>query len=188
MEKTLKSFYFMLALALVTSLVTVVTKDKFASLRSEQQSVANDSPEAVQKNLDCLAMNIYREAGYEPFEGKVAVAQVTINRAKDDTGRFPNKICEVVHQKNMFYEKVVCQFSWYCDRESLTPVNKQKYQESYAVAKKVYLEGFRLDGLDEALYYHADYMNPNWNLQKVLHIGQHIFYKDRDNDRLNHKS
>jgi spore germination cell wall hydrolase CwlJ-like protein len=53
------------------------------------------------------------------------------------------------------------------------------YEESEEVAKKVLLEGFRLDGLREALYYHADYVNPNWNKQRIGKIGQHIFYKDK---------
>ena len=51
------------------------------------------------KQLECLARNIYFEAGGEPFEGKVAVAQVTINRA--NSGQFPNDICRVVYQKNV---------------------------------------------------------------------------------------
>jgi spore germination cell wall hydrolase CwlJ-like protein len=33
-----------------------------------------------------------------------------------------------------------------------------------------------------ATYYHADYVNPGWKLQKVDQIGRHIFYKSkRDN-------
>ena len=53
------------------------------------------------------------------------------------------------------------------------------WDESEAVAKKVLFEGFRLDGLKDALYYHADYVNPKWNKEQVTKIGQHIFYKDR---------
>jgi hypothetical protein len=45
----------------------------------------------------------------EPFEGKVAVAQVTLNRV--ESGKFANTVCGVVYQKNVFYERVVCQFS-----------------------------------------------------------------------------
>ena len=35
------------------------------------------------------------------------------------------------------------------------PINKEAYNESYEVAKKVLLEGFRLSILKDALYYHA---------------------------------
>ena len=34
----------------------------------------------LQKQIDCLAENIYFEAGHESQEGKVAVALVTLNR------------------------------------------------------------------------------------------------------------
>ncbi len=132
--------------------------------------------EQRQRQLDCLAINIYREAGYEPFEGKVAVAQVTLNRASNKN--FPQDICQVVYQKSVIMEKVVCQFSWYCDRAVMArPVNKESYNESYEVAKKVLLEGFKLKVLDDALFYHADYVNPKWNKEKIGKIGRHIFYR-----------
>jgi spore germination cell wall hydrolase CwlJ-like protein len=51
------------------------------------------------------------------------------------------------------------------------------FKESELVARQVLLEGFRLPGLKEALYYHADYVNPKWNREKVAKIGAHIFYK-----------
>jgi spore germination cell wall hydrolase CwlJ-like protein len=51
------------------------------------------------------------------------------------------------------------------------------------VAKKVLLENFRLDGLRDALYYHADYVNPQWQLDRIGKIGQHIFYKPRKGNK-----
>jgi len=129
-----------------------------------------------ERQLGCLAKNIYHEAGAEPFEGKVAVAQVTVNRAENSN--FPGDICKVVYQKNQFYEKALCQFSWVCDNSSnFRPKHPDVYQESMEVAKKVLLEGFRLPSLTHALYFHADYINPGWKRQKVAHIGRHIFYK-----------
>ncbi len=129
-----------------------------------------------ERQLQCLARNIYHEAGGEPFEGKVAVAQVTLNRA--DRRGFPDDICQVIYQKNVVYEKVICQFSWTCDRQSgLKPANSAAWEESMKVAKKVLLEGFRLPSLGYALYFHADYINPGWKRKKVAHIGRHIFYE-----------
>lgn len=146
----------------LTSIETPKTSDITVAVRERQ--------------LTCLARNIYYEAGSEPFEGKVAVAQVTINRT--ESGLFPKDICNVVMQKNVIYEKVICQFSWYCDRTTmLRPVNGAAYEESMNVAKKVLLEGFRLPGLHNALYYHADYVNPGWRKQKITKIGRHIFYQ-----------
>lgn len=129
-----------------------------------------------ERQLACLARNIYFEAGNEPFEGKVAVAQVTINRA--EARGFPEDLCQVVYQKNVIYERVICQFSWYCDRESTSKIiNKSVYTESMEVAKKVLLEGFRLPSLTDALYYHADYVRPGWKKEKITQIGRHIFYR-----------
>ena len=74
---------------------------------------------------ECLAENIYFEARNQGFAGWVAVAQVTLNRVRDD--RFPNTICEVVKQ-GLTYEsgfpiRDKCQFSWYCDGKSDTILN-----------------------------------------------------------------
>lgn len=134
------------------------------------------SAETVDRTLDCLALNVYKEAGNESFEGKVAVAQVTLNRV--DNPNFPKDVCGVVYQKNVFMSKIVCQFSWYCQDKSV-PINKEIYKESYVVAKKVLLEGFRLDGLKDAVYYHATYINPSWPYEKVGKIGNHVFYKEK---------
>ena len=130
-----------------------------------------------EKELECLAKNIYYEAGTEPFEGKVAVAQVTINRTKSKD--FPKDICSVVYERNIVYNKVLCQFSWYCEQQTkVRPIHAATYKESEAVAQKVLLEGFRLDIIKEdTLYYHADYVNPRWKKQRVAKIGKHIFYK-----------
>lgn len=128
------------------------------------------------KQLECLARNIYYEAGGEPFEGKVAVAQVTINRM--ESGLFPNDLCRVVYQKNVVYDKVLCQFSWYCEGPArVPPKHAQAYKESMVVAKQVLLEGFRLPSLTNALYFHAKHINPKWNREKVAQIGGHIFYR-----------
>lgn len=130
-----------------------------------------------ERQLACLAKNIYHEAGSEPFEGKVAVAQVTLNRT--ESGKFPGDVCQTIYQKNIIYEKVICQFSWACDRDitAIKVINNSNYKESMEVAKKVLLEDFRLPALKEALYYHADYINPKWNREKITKIGHHIFYK-----------
>jgi len=148
---------------------------KFQKLKEARESVSPVTAELRQKQLNCLARNIYHEAGGEPFEGKVAVAQVTINRA--ESGDFPSDICQVVYQKNIVYEKVLCQFSWYCSSASINkPMNGPVYTESMEVAKKVLLEGFRLPSIKNALYFHGDYVNPKWGKQPVAKIGRHIFY------------
>ena len=172
-------------LAFCTTMVTKVTQAKMNQLREANNLMSNVSYVTTatrERQLNCLAKNIYHEAGYESFEGKVAVAQVTLNRAA--SGQFPNDICGVVYQKSVIYSKVICQFSWYCEQPGkMRPVNSEAYNESMAVAKKVLLENFRLDGLKTALYYHADYINPGWGKEKVAKIGRHIFYSGRSANR-----
>ena len=180
MEFLVKAIHKLFGLVLVVALVGVVTNYKFGSLKDmiPTQSKSSVTATSVDRTLDCLAMNIYREAGHESFEGKVAVAQVTLNRV--DSPHFPKDVCSVIYQKNVVMEKVVCQFSWYCNGvlQKAKP-NDEAYKESYIVAKKVLLEGFRLDGLKDALFYHAVYVRPNWPYQKIATIGNHIFYRNK---------
>ena len=175
MIRIIKFVLFTLALLAVTYAGYKVVNYKLDHLKEARINISPVTAELRQKQLDCLARNIYHEAGYEPFEGKVAVAQVTINRT--ESGQFPSDICQVVHQKNVVYEKVLCQFSWYCDSASLKkPMNGPVYTESMEVAKKVLLEGFRLPSIKNALYFHGDYINPKWGKKPVAKIGRHIFY------------
>jgi spore germination cell wall hydrolase CwlJ-like protein len=170
------------SLGLVAVAVTVVAvcDARLESLRNVRAGMPEGYVTAAEhtRQLECLTRNIYWEAASEPFEGKVAVAQVTLNRMQ--SGKFADSVCGVVYQKNVFYEKVVCQFSWYCEgNHKMKPIHKPLWRESEEVAKKVLLEGFRLPGLKNALYYHADYVNPGWQLPKIDQIGRHIFYGER---------
>jgi spore germination cell wall hydrolase CwlJ-like protein len=169
-----------LGLCAVLFAVFTASNLKFDYLRQANSNLPDNYVSAAQrtKELECLTRNIYWEAASEPFEGKVGVAQVTMNRVQ--SGKFANSVCGVVYQKNVFYEKVVCQFSWYCEgNHKMKAVHGPLWTESEAVAKKVLLEGFRLPSLEAALFYHADYVSPGWKLPKIEKIGRHIFYGDR---------
>ncbi len=176
MIRIIKFLVFALAITLVAIGGYKAVTYKLETLKTARMTVSPVTAELRQRQLDCLARNIYYEAGYEPFEGKVAVAQVTLNRA--ESGQFPSDICRVVYQKNVVYEKVLCQFSWYCEQATIKkPMNGPVYYESMEVAKKVLLEGFRLPSVKDALYFHGDYINPGWKRERVAKIGRHIFYK-----------
>lgn len=165
-------------LVLVAVVVQVtVTKLETLKVNNEVYRQGFVSVSERTKQLECLTRNIYYEAATEPFEGKVAVAQVTMNRV--ESGRFGQDVCGVVYQKNVIYEKIVCQFSWTCDGVSrVKPIYAAHYKESEEVAKKVLLENFRLPSMKEAMYYHADYVNPRWGKPQVGKIGRHIFYRE----------
>ena len=44
----------------------------------------------------CLALNVYHEAKNQSLIGQIAVAQVVMNRVKDE--RYPDNVCDVVYQ------------------------------------------------------------------------------------------
>jgi spore germination cell wall hydrolase CwlJ-like protein len=170
-----------LSLICVLFVVTTITTRKLDFLIADKEATQYGvvSTQDRLSQLDCLSRNIYYEAAHEPFEGKVAVAQVTLNRVA--SGNFAKTICGVVYQKNIVYEKVLCQFSWYCEsgKAALKPAQSVAWKESQEVAKQVLLENFRLPSMKNALFYHADYINPQWGKPVVGRIGRHIFYSEK---------
>ena len=93
------------------------------------------------EELECLALNIYFEAGVESTAGKLAVANVTINRK--NSSDYPNTICGVVKEGKHYHDKKIdkryplrdrCQFSWYCDGKVDNVLNKRAYRESDKIA------------------------------------------------------
>ncbi len=184
MLRILKVVLVVLGAILVGLVAYKVITYKLETLKSaETEEVSEVTASVRDRQLQCLAQNIYYEAGYEPFEGKAAVAQVTLNRV--ESGKFPGDICKVVYQKNVVYDKVLCQFSWYCEgKAGVKPKNNVAYEQSMEAAKKVLLEGFRLPSLHNAIYYHADYVNPGWNKERVAKIGRHIFYSDKPGKKI----
>jgi len=137
-----------------------ITQNK---IRTQNIHLANN------RELKCLADNIYYEAGNQSTQGKLAVAAVTINRVKSP--KFPKSVCSVVYQKT----RGTCQFSWTCMRKYRP--NPETYAEAKRVAEKVLFAGANQGVLGRnVLFYHADYVNPGWNLRRVAKIGDHIFY------------
>ena len=139
-----------------------------------------------QKQLTCLAKNIYFEARNEPFAGQFAVALVTLNRVNDTA--FPDTICKVVYQgihtADGFPKRDRCQFSWYCDGNSDEVRNLKSFDKSQKIANLAMLQyrKLKLEGLDYtegAIYYHTYEISPRWSnsFPKVGRIGDHIFYR-----------
>ena len=139
----------------------------------------------------CLAKNIYFEAGVESTAGKLAVANVTLNRTLG--ANYPNTICAVVHEGihryNARIEEYVpvrdrCQFSWYCDGLLDDPREGRTWESAQELAKKVLVNHYDkalIDITDGATHYHANWMEtyPKWSKRKKImaSIDRHIFYK-----------
>lgn len=119
-------------------------------------------------DLFCMAKNIYHEAGNQSEKGKLAVAQVTINRTRDP--KFAGRVCDVVMARN--------QFSWTNNhRMRWTHPKGEMWNESVRVAKNALENGVRVKGMESALYYHANYVHPRWrHVERLAQIGAHIFY------------
>jgi len=135
---------------------------------------------------ECLSLNIYHESRSDSFAGRIAVADVTLNRV--DSNLFPNTICEVVKQANMRTNwkgnvvpvRGMCHFSWFCDGLSDEPMELDAYEEAQIIAEMSLSGGWR--GISEgATHYHATYVTPNWindrGMVPVGRIGAHKFYR-----------
>jgi hypothetical protein len=148
------------------------------------------------KDEECLARNIYYEAGGEPEEGKAAVGIVTVNRVKD--GAFGKTICAVVNQRTMFVRSTVvtdteyvqtglfggttpvvknktvityvpvCQFSWVCSFVRIPKMTNPMWEESQRVAHELLADGYQeyRNKYDGALYFHSNGVRPPWAVTK----------------------
>ena len=134
------------------------------------------------KELHCLALNVYFEARGEDPEGQFAVAEVVMHRVNHFN--YPNTICGVVKQ-GVYSEwskempiKHKCNFSWFCDRLPDDPIDGQAFGAAMYVATTILKDPKYMLEIEYALYYHADYVEPYWadDLQLVGHIGNHLFY------------
>lgn len=129
-------------------------------------------------DLDCLALNIYFEARNEPLAGKRAVGHVVMNRVRD--AAFPASVCQVIRDGGERH-RGRCQFSWWCDGLSDTPLDDLAWRESREIAWDV-MRGTNRDPTRGALWYHADYVAPAWRAEfgSGHRIGRHIFYTRPD--------
>ena len=160
--------------------------DKQATIKVLSPKITDNKPEVVlnmvdPKELECMSKNIYFEAAIESTAGKVAVAQVTMNRVR--SVHYPNTVCGVITQGKHYASghpvRDRCQFSWYCDGKHDEPHKGSMWKESQEVAKYVLTTLDLMDITDGATHYHADYISsPRWAhpSRKTVEIDTHIFF------------
>lgn len=134
------------------------------------EELSRDRYVHVEKQVQCAAKVVYDEARGEPLQGKVAVLNVVLNRAKA-TGK---SICDVVYQK----ANSVCQFSGMCKKKNITVDDEHKQLAYDFVIQREYK-----DNTKGATHFHAVYVEPSWSrkYERTTKIGNHIFYRSNSN-------
>ena len=136
----------------------------FASLAAAV--AAQDMPDAMGPELECLAGAVYFESKGEPLTGQLAVAEVIINRTT--SGRFPTTICSVVKQPG--------QFSFVRGGRIPAVGANAQYRTAAAIAKVAMADVWDSPA-SKALYFHARRVSPNWGKARVAMIGNHVFFR-----------
>lgn len=136
-------------------------------------SLAGAGAEDQERALLCLTQAIYHEAGFEPVEGRRAVAQVILNRLRHPA--YPKSVCGVVYEGSL---EPVCQFSFTCDGSLRRDRSPAAWAQAKAIAADA-LRGHVVAPVGHATHYHTDYVAPYWapKLSKIRQIGTHIFYR-----------
>lgn len=123
----------------------------------------------MEREINCLARNVYFEARNQPIEGQLAVAYVTLNRL--DESKTLSSICEVVYRPGWF--------SWTRDRG--TRDHRITEKAAWATARKIAkaaIAGRAANPVQGSTFFHSVSVAPNWAsmLIRVEQIGDHIFY------------
>lgn len=120
------------------------------------------------KDLYCLTKNIYHEARGESQLGKIAVAQVTMNRVNSGQ-RWPDDVCSVVYQQ----VKGQPQFSWTTMNVKVTDSKAwlDAKQVAYGVLSgELFIKHFNFT------HFHNTTVEHGQNKKHHRVIGNHVFY------------
>lgn len=171
-----KTFAAILALCYLCSFTTAHTEQIHQKIQPPKKLT-----KVEKQQVECLAQNVYYEAGYEPTKGQIAVAMVTLNRVY--SGLYPRSICATMTQKT----EEVCQFSWYCDEYKRVKAHSYRYtkherevfERARSIALYTYLNYRTIQDVTYgALFFHTKDVSPVWhNVKVTTTIGNHIFYK-----------
>lgn len=149
------------AVAVVAPTLASATPDQPAATVKAAETI--DSAE-----LECMAKIVHHEAGNQPREGQIAVAQTLLHRMK--SGKFGGSICEVANQPGQFF-----------DTTSYRPSRDSDSWVSAVDVSRAVLRGDEDDDVAPgAMYFRASSRRANSffrTRQRVGAIGDHIFYR-----------
>ena len=160
-----------LPIAVLCLFISINAYSKVRVIQSSNIAVGSKQLKGqTDKDLECLAYSIYREAGNQTVSAQYAVGQVHINRVHE--GTWGKSLCKVVYAN--------AQFSWTLENK-LRPWNVNQYDQYMTIAaglvNGVYDRGLKSPKI---LHYYANYVHPKWANQgeTVAVAGAHIFVKD----------
>lgn len=137
-------------------------KDEIKTKPKESKKVEKVETDIIDKDTHLLAQIINAEAKGEPYNGKVAVGNVILNRIKSP--HFPDTVRDVVYQKG--------QFSPVSDGS----INNEPNSESIKAAKEA-MNGYKVVGDDVIYFYNPHTSTSDWIFSRevVYKIGNHAF-------------
>lgn len=121
----------------------------------------------------CLAVAIYFEARNQPTQGQIAVAQVVMNRARDEKRRWPKDACAVIAQPK--------QFSFYTEGFDTTPADKVLFWKIHDEVALPVARGQMPNIVGAAKWYARHEVQRPWmEGKRQQRIGDHIFYSEEE--------
>jgi len=148
-----------LAIATALSLPMATVQNVIAKEPATQEQQVNNLA------IGDIAKTIYHEAGNQNYQGKLAVASVIMNRAK----QIPAKIQEVIHKPK--------QFSCWNGKSQLPEGKGNNWEDSIKIAKQMMSGEFKPITTANH-YYNPDLCSPSWAKgQQFTAIGDHNFLR-----------
>jgi N-acetylmuramoyl-L-alanine amidase len=133
---------------------------------SDVETVAT-TPDIAAADIECVAKVVHHEAGNQPETGKLAVAQVIVNRA--ESGRFPGKVCDVANQPGQFFKLA-----------AYNPARNTPMWRAAVDAARAALSGQGNDVAKGAMFFHSAAARPDRffrSRQRVVQLHDQVFYR-----------
>lgn len=169
-QKSLVAAFILGLLAIPLTQAKAADRDYSDYLQSLVNHHIEILPSSVARDADvrCLALNIYYEARGEPILGRLAVANVTMNRFLNST----KTICNTVYSPG--------QFEWTSKR--LRGPAGEDWHQAVALSWIVITQPELVhDVTQNALYFHSNRRTPSSfrRFEHTITIGNHRFYRER---------
>ncbi|CAI9389051.1 MULTISPECIES: cell wall hydrolase [Bacillaceae] len=159
------SYIYVPSFAVAASINTEETKNvstrKFAVDKKENVKASDESANLTNNEKNLLARLVHAEAKGEPFAGKVAVADVVLNRVENK--QFPDSVESVIYEKNAFQPVQNGSIQKKADKES-----RKAVEEALKNGK---------ENKELLYFYNPDTATSDWIFSRtvVKRIGNHAF-------------